>query len=166
MTFLNNFTNVDAGGCEFGLDYQSTANGSPEAPEIRFIQAYIDNVDGAVSTNLDNAGNSTPWYGGGSMYGLFTGSMADQPFNGWTNAPTMTLTSHYSSVQFQTAVAVWNVVGVTTNITVYQGEEWWGFNWTATALPVPEPSTIILVVVSLLLLSASGIRHRRSKPSG
>ena len=159
--FANNVTGTDSGGCEFGLTYTPTAANSPS--NIFFIQSYVLNNPNmlaslpAVYTNIDNLGNATPWYGGASSYAPAQSKMADQPYLSFGGVPPIPL---YWAVQFQTAIAVDNVVGGTNNLTLYQGEEWWGYQYTTAALPVPEPTTSILVVVSLVLLGAKVVRRR------
>lgn len=162
--FKGDVVNNDVGGAAFGLTYTPTAAGSPT--NIFFIQSIqeIETEGGTTTTNftLDNSG-STPWYGGLTSSATNAGSssrMADIPYAGYVNGSTSIGNSF--NWQFQDVIAVDNVVGGTNNLTLYQGEEWWGFNLTLT----PEPPTGAFAGLSLLLfLAARSIRRWRSRPS-
>jgi len=159
FAFANNVTGTDSGGCEFGLTYTPTAANSPS--NVFFIQSYVLNNPNLLAgypsayTNIDNLGNPTPWYGGADSYTPAVSKMADQPYLSFNAAPPVPT---LWAVQFQTAIAVDNVVGGTNNLTLYQGEEWWGYQFATAA--IPEPTTGLLVVVSLVLLGSKGVRRR------
>jgi hypothetical protein len=153
--------NKDAGGADFGLTYnQAGAAGSPA--NVFFVQSYIDAVGTppATSTKLDNGGKATPWYGGASSQTGAVSKMGDEPYD---SAPGPAV------VQFQTAIATDAVTvtgGITRNVvTVYQGEEWWGYAYRAVRLPpapVPEASTYIAGALMLAPFGTSALRKLRT----
>jgi hypothetical protein len=163
----------DKGGCTFGLTYNSA--GAANSPQnVFFIQAYTEQLGAAVTPSagiLDNKGG-TPYYGGAGSQTAAVSKMADRPFDSAPGPATL---------QFQTAAATATPMpGGKTMLTIYQGEEYWGYNYTAVlkpggvavafgpgegpftpAIAVPEPSTYIAGVLMLLPLGAGALRRLR-----
>jgi hypothetical protein len=147
--------NADVGGCAFGLTYKP----DPCSPDknIFFIQACIDNDNGVqgVATLDNNEATLTPWYGGASSYGTFDSEykMGDAP--SCQELESDEPPDFFYGEQFQTVVAYDNVINDVNNLTLYQGAEWWGYNYTTT--DVPEPATFLLLGLGSLAL----LRKRR-----
>ena len=109
-----------------------------------------------MNVKLDNSG-ATPWYGGASSYTAAVSKMGDEPFDSEPEAKE----GYHTDVQFQTVIAVENVVNGIDNLTLYQAAEWWGYQYSN--VEVPEPSTCIAGVLLLLPLGASTVRLLRKK---
>jgi hypothetical protein len=153
----------DAGGADFGLTYKPTAPGSPA--NILFIQAYQEilygrngNPNPQTNIRLDNGGGAGPQYGGASSYGAAESKMGDEPYDSETDA-NPSPEGYHTDVQFQTVIAVNNPANGKNNYTLYQGAEWWGYQYTNT--DVPEPATVIAGALPVVLLVARGIRQWR-----
>jgi len=146
FAFTGGITNKDCGGADFGLTYTPTAAGSPQ--NVFFIQAYQEILNGAAPVvALDNGTNATPWYGGASTYAAAASKMGDEPYDSEPEAKE----GYHTDVQFQTVVAVDNVVSNVNNLTLYQDAEWWGYQY-SNIDAVPEPSTWALFAAALALV--------------
>jgi len=177
--------NANIGGCDFGLTYNQAGGGAANAAKspssVFFIQAYVADRNGVVSgAALDNGGGASmtkvgagaaPYYAGATSQTAAVSKMGDEPLKGTSTAP------YYAQFQFQTVIAVDNVVRGVNNLTLYQGSEWWGYNYTATApaaagiglvndfpnfVAVPEPSTYVAGAMLLLPFAKSSLRRLRS----
>lgn len=149
----------DAGGADFGLTYMPTAAGSPA--NVFFIQAFQEilypgygNGGATVNVKLDNKG-ATPWYGGASSYTAAVSKMGDEPYDSEPEAQE----GYHTDVQFQTVIAVDNVANGKDNLTLYQGAEWWGYQYSN--IEVPEPATILAGLLLLIPFGVSTLRISR-----
>ncbi len=130
-----------AGGADLQLSFTPTATDPLKGQTVQWIQAVDSSYrGGAFNIHLDAPRTATsPFYNTFSAAG--PGYFADIPGalrDGYNGNP-------IANVQFQVFLAVDNGAGggFTHNVTLYAGE-WWGYQYTATAIPTPEPSTLLV----------------------
>jgi hypothetical protein len=184
---VRDVTNQDAGGADFVLSYKPRPD-TRDPVNVNFIQAYIDNLNGAgFGTGiLDNLGHlqkdgGVPYYNRYAVSGKSgtTSWIRDIPFTCESGAYARNPDTNRvgcgvgvdeatvsEAVQFQTFVVgatPVNLNGKSTYI-LYGGEQW-GYSYAAS--DVPEPSFTILSGLVLMGIGAvgrrrvTGIRWRR-----
>jgi len=156
-----NVTGQDAGGADILISYTPLNAGDPT--NVNFVQAFIQNTNGAGFTTGVMDSGRTPYYNGDSVAGtgttrrrrtipLITNSttaawMADIPYRCEVGAIARCIggvdDTLLSQVQyFQTFIEMDKVINGTTYNVLYGGVQW-GYSYTA--VETPEPSSMLLI---------------------
>jgi len=166
-----NVTGQDAGGADILISYTPLNAGDPT--NVNFVQAFIQNTNGAGFTAGVMDSGRTPYYNGDSVSGtgttrrrrtspLVTNSttaawMADIPYRCEAGAVARCIggadDTLLSQVQyFQTFIEMDKVINGTNYNVLYGGVQW-GYSYTA--VETPEPSSMLLIGS---ILAAAGLR--------
>lgn len=164
-------TNVDVGGAVFSMTYTPKA-GDPA--NVHFVQVYGESLNGGATTyHVDTLdGSKNPFYDqqqGASVETLPDGSQwfSDEPYL-CESGPKVDCSiegaedfggTFYAGV----FIATDNVVNGVNKVTIYGGELW-GYTYSNSDSPVPEPSAAMLTgtgMLALLGLSRAGRKLRR-----
>ncbi|MBI2826132.1 MAG: PEP-CTERM sorting domain-containing protein [Planctomycetia bacterium] len=160
----------ERGGAVLNLKYIPQP-GAPAMNNLRWIQGLNGTIRGtALATGLDNftdatfttRDNSSPFYDGGLTPGT-AGTLAltnpAQPGRGqggwFLDVPKINENEYegspVASVQFQVILAddtrTLGGNGVWQNAVTLYGGVWWGFEYTASDMGVPEPATYVLLIL-------------------
>ena len=155
----------EQGGADIYLSFNPTAGDPLQGKTIHWIQVvdsfYGPNAGGVNGIHLD-------WPGSGSspFYDVFGGDAEQNYFHDAPRCPESGTNgveyefNPVADVTFQVFLATDNVVGGTTNVTIYGGE-WWGYQYDA--YDVPEPSALALLAFGAVSLLAYGWQRKNAK---
>lgn len=142
----------DVGGAIMSLKYTPGQGGAPVINNLHWVQAYNETVNGVgPSVKLDNpfAAGKAPYYDAGGAAGTLAaggGWFLDIPYD--IEKETFEGTP-VSNVQFQVVLASVTqgpeINGIKQNVVTLYGGEWWGYQYDASDVRVPEPSTFVLL---------------------
>lgn len=175
-------TDQEAGGARFELKYTPRA-GSNDPTSVNWLQAYLQNINGAGFSSgiLDNGGakqkdGGSPYYNAQGVAGTLPNNVAwmeDGPYTcesgGASNADCSGGTDDAwtsEAVKFQTFVVGANPVDIGgTNYLILYGGEQWGYTYSSVDIPTPEPALGILGGILALAFAVTKLylsRHPKS----